>query len=181
MKWFHLSIHWRLSTILETSNKSVVSNIFWYVKISIFWKYIQCTIHWDKTQSLEKLPWDKLNGTKNALVFLSRAQTHYSFTFNLRLLYKVKHKVLLSKTMCRIFHFRFCIIFVKVYIFVQQNVWTVWLKIVIASFKIGIIEKTHTILLPDVWFLSCNKQEILKFNDICVSWSSPNLTWWQIF
>ena len=25
------------------------------------------------------------------------------------------------------------------------------------------------------------QQEVLKFNDICVSWSSPNLTWWHIF
>ena len=54
---------------------------------------------------LEKSPSDKINGTKNALFFPSRAPTHHSFTFNLRFLYELKHKVRLSKTVCGIFHF----------------------------------------------------------------------------
>ena len=49
-----LRIYWRLSTILETSNQSVWNNIFWYVKVCIFWKCIQYTIHWDKTLMLKK-------------------------------------------------------------------------------------------------------------------------------
>ena len=52
---------------------------------------------------LKKIPSDKINGTKNALFFLSRAPTHHSFTFNLRFLYELKHKVRLSKTVCGIF------------------------------------------------------------------------------
>ena len=67
---------------------------------------------------------DKINGTKNALFFLSRALTHHSFTFNLRFLYELKLKVRLSKTVCEIFHFRFRFVFIKVYFFVQQNAWT---------------------------------------------------------
>ena len=47
---------------------------------------------------LKKLPSDKINGTKNALFFLLRALTHHSFTFNLKFLYELKHKALLSKT-----------------------------------------------------------------------------------
>ena len=66
---------------------------------------------------LEKSPSDKINDTKNALFFLSRAPTHHSFTFNLRFLYELKHKVRLSKTDCGIFHFRFRCVFIKVYIF----------------------------------------------------------------
>ena len=73
---------------------------------------------------LKKIPSDKINGTKNALFFLSRAPTHHSFTFNLRFLYELKHKVRLSKTVCGIFHFRFHPVFIKVYVFVQQNAWT---------------------------------------------------------
>ena len=65
---------------------------------------------------LKKFPSDK-----NALFFLSRAPTHHSFTFNLRFLYELKHKVRLSKTVCGIFHFRFRFVFIKDYIFVQQN------------------------------------------------------------
>ena len=59
---------------------------------------------------LKKLPSDKINGTKNAFFFLSRAATlnsNCSFTFNLRFLYELKHKVCLSKTVCEISHFRF--------------------------------------------------------------------------
>ena len=37
----------------------------------------------------------------------------------------------------------------KVYIFVQQNVCTLWLQNVIVPFKIKVKEKPHTALLPD--------------------------------
>ena len=70
----YLKIQWRLSTILETSNKSVWSNIFWYVKICIFWKCIQYNIHWDNTQVLKKFPLDKISSTKNTLSFFREVQ-----------------------------------------------------------------------------------------------------------
>ena len=76
---------------------------------------------------LKKCPLEKINGTKNALFFLLRAPTHHSFTFNLQFLYELEHKFRLSKTVCGIFHFRFCFIFIKVYIFVQENAWYLWL------------------------------------------------------
>ena len=63
---------------------------------------------------LKKFSSDKMNGTKNDSFFLSRARTHHSFTFNLRFLYELKHKVRLSKTVCEIHHFQFCFIFIKV-------------------------------------------------------------------
>ena len=107
--------------------KSVWSNVFWYVQVCVFWKRIQYTIHWDKTQTLKNFPSDKIKGTKNALFFLSRATTHHSFTFNLWFLYELKHKVRLSKTVCGNFHFKFRLVFIKVYIFVKQNTWTLWL------------------------------------------------------
>ena len=52
---------------------------------------------------LKKFPSDKINVTKNA--HPSRAPTHHSFTFNSRLLYELKHKVHLSKSVYQIFHF----------------------------------------------------------------------------
>ena len=63
---------------------------------------------------LKKIPSDKMNGRKNALFFLSRAPTRHSFTFNLRFLYELKHKVRLSKSVRGIFHFRFLFVFIKV-------------------------------------------------------------------
>ena len=54
---------------------------------------------------LKIFPSDKINRSKNALFFHSQAPTHYSFT------------------VWGIFHFRIRFIFVKVYIFVEQNAW----------------------------------------------------------
>ena len=43
----------------KNKQKSVWSNVFWYVKVCIFWKCIQYTIHWDKIQMLKTTPSDK--------------------------------------------------------------------------------------------------------------------------
>ena len=122
-------IQWRLSTILKTSNKSVWSNVFWYVKVYIFRKFIQYTINWDKTKLLKKIILGKANVTINALFFLSRTPTHHnhSFIFNLKFLYKLNHMENLSKTGYGIFHFQFLFVVIKLYIFVQQKAWILWL------------------------------------------------------
>ena len=76
------------------------------------------------SQGAAKHTTDKINGTKNALFLLSGAPIQRSFNSNLKFLSELKRKVRLSKTVCRIFHFRFRFVFVKVYLFVQQNAWT---------------------------------------------------------
>ena len=58
------------------------------------------------------------------LLFSCELPTHHSFNFNLQFLYELKHKVRLCKAMREIFHFRLRFVFIKVYIFVQQNAWT---------------------------------------------------------
>ena len=73
---------------------------------------------------LKKIRLDNIKGTKNALFFLPRAPTHHSLTFNLSFLYELKRKVCLSQTVCRILIFRFRFVFIKVYIIVLQNAWT---------------------------------------------------------
>ena len=155
---FSLKIHWRFSTILKTGNKSVWNNVFWYIKVRIFWKCTQYTTHWDKTNMLKKFLSDKFSGTKISLFFFSWAPTYHSFTFNLRFLYELKYKVRFFKTVYGMFSFQFRFVSIKVYIFVQQNAWTPWhLNIIIPS-KIKTIEKPHTALLPDLWVLRCNKK-----------------------
>ena len=104
---------------------------------------------------LKTFPSDKINGAKNALFFLSQAPTHHIFTFNLRFLYELKHKVRLCKTVFGIFHLRFRFAFIKVYNFVQQNILTLWLR---TLFNIKVTEKPDTVLRPDLWFLSCNRK-----------------------
>ena len=61
-------------------------------------------------------------------------------------------KVWLSKTVCGISHFWFRFVFIKVYIFFQQKV-------------------THSFASRSL--ISKLQQEVLKFIDFCVSWSSP--------
>ena len=65
-----LRIHWRLSMILKTSDKSEWSNVFRCVSVYIFWKFIQYSIHWDKVKMLEKIPSEKINIAK--LIFFLR-------------------------------------------------------------------------------------------------------------
>ena len=99
-------------------------NVFRNAKVCILWKFIQYIIHWDKTQMLKKNSSDKINGTKNALFFLSWDPTRRKFTFNWRFLYELKHKVCTSKSMCGIFHFWFCFASIKVYNFALHKVRT---------------------------------------------------------
>ena len=95
-----LRIPWSLSTILKTSSKSAWSNVFRYIKVYIFWQFIQYTIHWNKTQTLQKFILEKSKGHKKCTLFLYRALAHHSFTFNSQFLYDLKHKVRL----CMGFH-----------------------------------------------------------------------------
>ena len=80
------------------------------------------SVHYTLRQIFKKFPSDKVNGAKSALFFHSRAPSHPSYT--LQLITVLKHKALLSKTLRGIFHFRFPFVFIKIYIFGQQNAWT---------------------------------------------------------
>ena len=163
----------------KNTQKSFWSNVFWYVIVCIFWKCIQYTIHWDKTQMLKKFLWTK-QIVQNKTFFLLKAPSHHSFTFNLLFLYELKYNVRLSKTVCGIFYFQFRFVFIKVYIFVQQNVYGLFeFKRHNSYQKWNNRKITHSFVpRPLIFKLQHN---VLKFNDIFVSWSSPKLTWWSIF
>ena len=144
------------------------------------WKSNQHIVQWDKTQLLKKFSSDNIKSTNTALSFLSRAPTHQSFKFSLWFLYELKYKFRLSKTVCGIFHFRFCF----VYIFVQQNAWTLSLLNVMIPVKENHTDscqkKPHTVLQTDLWFLSYNK----KFENPMISaWVRvpQKLTWVRTF
>ena len=118
-----LRINWVLWTILKTRNKRIWSNVFSYVKVCIFWKCIQYTIHLDKTQVLKKFHSDKTNGTKNVL-FLLQLITILLLIWNSYMRWSTKF---VSLKLCGVCHFQFCFTFIKVHIFIQQNAWTLWL------------------------------------------------------
>ena len=58
----------------KNKQESVWGNVFWHVKISIFWKSIQYTIHWGKTQILKKFPSDKITVQKIPSFFFREFQ-----------------------------------------------------------------------------------------------------------
>ena len=85
--------------------------------------------------------------------------------FNLQFLYKLKLVVHLSKS---VFHFRFLLVFIKLFIFAQEKPWTLWLQNLIIYFKRKVKEKSHTVLLPFFWFLSCNLKRENWMTSTCV-------------
>ena len=90
-------------------------------------------------------------------LFCSQAPNHHSF-FNLWFLYQLKHKVhYFSKSLCGYFHFWFPLVFTKVYIFVQQKVWTLWLQM-------EHHQKTENPLKDEnLWWKSFFRQYWIKF------------------
>ena len=71
---------------------------------------------------LKKLP---LEVTRRYTLNVKRYKKCTLFFFHeVQLIYELKHMVRLSKTMRGIFHFRFCLSFIKLCIFDQQKAWT---------------------------------------------------------
>ena len=78
----HLKIHLKAFSDFKKKQKCVRSNVFWYVKVCIFWKCIQYIIHWDKTQILNKFVSDKLNGAKYVPFFFASCNlSQFDFWF----------------------------------------------------------------------------------------------------
>ena len=108
---------------------------------------------------LKKFLSEKVSGTKNALLFLSRASTHHRFTFSLWFLYELKHKVCFSKTVCGIFHFRSHLVFIKVYIFGSRKSMDSLTLRCHNSFQNKNNRKVTYRFTPiGLWFLSCKKK-----------------------
>ena len=134
--------HWRLLTLKNKQQNCM--NVFWYIKVYIFWKLIHYIIHWDKTQMLKKFLWQ--NTRYKSCIIFSFASSNSSVLFLIRSSYTtwIKHMVHLSKTVCGSLHFRFHLVFIKHFIVCSTKAWTLSLQNVIVPFKIKIIEKPHT-------------------------------------
>ena len=77
-----------------------------------------------------------------------RAPTHHSFTFNLRFLHELKHKVRPTKNVCRTFYFRFHFhSFLLKFIFLFNQMYKNNRLILFKNKRI----QPHTVLLPDIW------------------------------
>ena len=91
--------------------KEKVSEVMFFdMSKYVYFESVSITLHLEIKHKFNKISLGQNKRQKNAL-FFSQAPTHHSFTFNLQLLYKLKHKVHLSKTVCGIFHFQSCFFF----------------------------------------------------------------------
>ena len=147
--------HWRLRAIFKKATK--VYEVMFFGK----WKYVYSesvfnTFYTEINIKVEKLSSNKINGTKKCSFFLLPAPTYHSFTFNLQFLHELKHKVRFSKIVRGIFHSQFRFVFIKFYVFVQQNAWS---------------------FVPRPLIFNCNKS---FWNSAWVG-APQKLTWWQIF
>ena len=158
-------VQWRLSTILKISNKIVWSNVFWYLKVCIFWKWSRYTIHWYKTQILKNFLSDKINGTKNVFFFLCELQL-----------------IIVSLLICDSYicwSSRF--VFLKLCVgFIIFDSVSFLLKFIFLFNKMqGLFDfqnlnnrkATHSFVPRRLIFKL--QWEVLKLYDTCVSWSSP--------
>ena len=174
IKW--LRIHWRLSMILK-ANKKVYEVMFLICKSMYILEV--CSIHCTLRQNadVKNISFGQNKRHKNALFFF-----HEFFSFSFITVFFCDSYMSWSTrfihlTVSGIFHFQFRLVFVKVFIFVQQSAWTLWLWNVAIPFKIKLIEMPHTV--PLRLLISELQQEIWKFTVICVV-TKVLLTWWQM-
>ena len=135
----------------------LICKSIYILKIYPILRNIVLFIHWDIMQTLEKFPLDKINVKNKSTIFFRELQLitvllliRNSYTSWSARFISLKHCV-------KTFHFRFRLVLIKTYIFVQFKAWTLSLWNVKIPFKIKVTEKLPTVLLPDLWFLSCNK------------------------
>ena len=106
---------------------------------------------------------------------LLRAPTHQRFTFDLRFLFEMKHKVDLFKSVCRIFHFRFlCFIFIMTYVFDQQKTWKYTHSF---AFKSSIFKLQKEVFFFYLGFLSCTftiHRRLLQRAHLCTHSQQPD-------
>ena len=90
--------------------------------------------------------------------------------------YQLKRKVHLSKTVCGIFHFWFRLVFIKVYIFVflfNKSIDSLTLKRDNSFQNLNNRKVTHSFAPRPLIFKL--QQEVWKFNDVYMSWSSSKI------
>ena len=107
----------------KTIQRGIWSNVLWYLKLYIFWKFIywNYTIHWDKTQTLKKISFGQNKRYKKCSLFSLELKLITVLLLICVSCMSLKPKVCLSKTGRVIFHFLFHFDFIKFYIFVRQK------------------------------------------------------------
>ena len=117
---------------------------------------------------------EKINFAKNALFFLSRTPTHDNFISIHSSYMSWSSRFIFRKLWVKFSIFDSVLFLLKLRFFSTKRMDSLNL----IPFKIKKVKKPHTVLLPDLWFLSCNK----KFkNSVISAWfgALQKLTWRQ--
>ena len=72
----------------------------------------------------KKFPSDRINALRKMPSFFIREVKRITLLLLICDFYMAWSSRFISRKLCGIFHFQFCSVFVKVYIFVKQNTWT---------------------------------------------------------
>ena len=140
----------------KNTQKSFWSNVFWYVIVCIFWKCIQYTIHWDKTQMLKKFLWTKQIVQNKTSFFFWKLQV-ITVLLSICCSYMNLSTTFVSLKLFVGFSIFNSVSFLLKFIFLFNKMYMDSLSLnVIIPIKSEIIEKSHTVLFPDLWFLSRN-------------------------
>ena len=134
---------------VKNKQKSVWSNVFWYIKVCTFWKCIQYTIHWDKTQMLKNICFGQNKRNKKCLLFSFASSNSSQFFFLICDSYMSWSTRFVSLKLCAGFSIFDSVLFLLKFIFLfnEMHVYSASLKCH-NPFKIKITEKPHTVLLP---------------------------------
>ena len=129
-------------------------------------------MHWDKVQILKKLCWDKINGTKIPNFFFRKFQL-----IKVLLLicdsYMSWNTRFVSLKLCVGFTIIDSVSFLLTFIYLLNKMHFLTLKCYNSFHNWNDWKGTHGFAPRR---LICKlQQEVLKLNDICVSWSSPKL------
>ena len=132
---------------------------------------VQYTMHWDKTRTLKKFPSDKTNVTKNALFFFRGPQL-ITVLLSIRKYYTSWSTSFFSLKLCVGFSIFDSVLFLLNFkFFSTESMDSMTLKHH-NSFQNKNNKKTTPRFSPR-HFIFKLQQEIWKYNDICVSRSSP--------
>ena len=142
---------------LKTSNKSLWSNVLWYVKMSILWKCIQCTVHWHKTQILKKFFLEKISGTKMPSIFFRELQLITDLLLICDSYMSWSTRFVFIKLCVRFSIFHLAWFFLILYFSSTKFVDFLTLTSNNSFQNQNNRKATHSFVL-DLWFLSCNKR-----------------------
>ena len=143
------------------------------MQMYVYSESVYNTLYIEINTNIKKISFWQNKRYKKCLLFslVSSNTSQFYSAFNFLFLCELKHKVCLSKTVCGIFHLRFCFVLLKfILLFNKMNELFDFKRSWFLS-KSNNRKATHSFAPRPLIFKF--HQEVLKFSDICVGCSPP--------